>query len=108
MLNHLGSLPESQIAHIQALDVGADELLLEFDDVMNTARAHRYEESLPEEDFKLLQKIDSAADAVASAGVDIWSEESLRRAPEWEALRKAARFTRCTLKESWDISDDPS
>ncbi|MCI4081635.1 MULTISPECIES: hypothetical protein [Streptomyces] len=107
MLNHLGSIPESQITHIRTLDVGTDELLLEFDDVMNTAKARRFDESLSEEDFNLLQKIDSAADAVACAGAEIWSEESLRSAPEWEELRKVARFARCTLAKSWDISNDP-
>ncbi|GLV91687.1 hypothetical protein Slala04_31410 [Streptomyces lavendulae subsp. lavendulae] len=107
VLNHLGSIPESQITHIRTLDVGTDELLLEFDDVMNTAKARRFDESLSEEDFNLLQKIDSAADAVACAGAEIWSEESLRSAPEWEELRKVARFARCTLAKSWDISNDP-
>lgn len=90
-----------QVAYLRASGVGADEMLLQFDDVLNVARARVADGSLNREDYLLLQSVNGNANSVSAGPVSIWTESALEEAVEWEELRAASGVVKSRLERSW-------
>ncbi|MFE3428269.1 hypothetical protein [Streptomyces sp. NPDC059171] len=107
VLDLLGAEADRQAAYLQASKVGADEILLQFDDLLHVARARVGDLSLSHEEYILLQSVDGRADSVSAGSESIWTEIALEEAVEWRELRAAARVAKTSLERSWsqDIDD---
>ncbi|MFD7094712.1 hypothetical protein [Streptomyces xanthophaeus] len=104
VLARLAASSEIQLEYIVNLDVGSDELLLEFDDVLGAARGRESDGSLKLSEYRLLVKVDEAANSVAAMGGDIWSHESVRSSILWGDLRLTAGVVHSELASSWGTS----
>lgn len=63
-----------------------DELALDFEN-FHSAVIGNFADELPSEPAAVLVEVDAALDGIKSEG---WSEEAVRNAPEWAAVRRAA------------------
>ncbi|WJV45853.1 hypothetical protein [Streptomyces flavofungini] len=108
MLDLLSAEPDRQAAYLQASGVGADEILLQFDDVLHVARARVGDRSLSHEEYLMLQSVDGRADSVSAGSEPIWTEVALEEAVEWRELRAAARVAKASLERSWSQDVDDS
>ncbi|MEU1296351.1 hypothetical protein ABZ439_28475 [Streptomyces sp. NPDC005840] len=106
VLGLLSAEPDRQAAYLQASGVGADEILLQFDDVLHVARARVGDHSLSHEEYLLLQSVDERADSVSAGPESIWAEIALEEAAEWRELRAAARAAKSSLERSWSQDFD--
>lgn len=101
VLDLLSAESDRQAAYLQASGVGADEILLQFDDVLHVARARVSDGSLRREDYLLLQPVNERADSVSAGPESIWAADALEEALEWRELRAAARAAKSSLESSW-------
>lgn len=101
VLDLLGADPDRQAAYLQASRVEADEILLQFDDVLHVARARVGDGSLKREDLHLIESVNESVDAVSEGPESIWAAAGLEEAAEWRELRAAARAVRTGLERSW-------
>ncbi|MFF9634368.1 hypothetical protein ACF1D2_07235 [Streptomyces bacillaris] len=106
VLDLLGAEADRQAAYLQASKVGADEILLQFDDVLHVARARVGDRSLSREEYHLLQSVSEYADSVNAGSELIWAEAALGEAVEWRELRAAAKAAKASLESSWSQGDD--
>lgn len=107
VLDLLSADSDRQVAYLQASGVEADEMLLQFDDVLHVARAREADGSLKHEDYLLLQSVNDSANSVSAGPGSIWTEGALEEAAEWEELRAASRVAKSRLGRSWsqDVSE---
>lgn len=101
VLDLLGADSDRQAAYLQDSGVEADEILLQFDDVLHVARARVDDGSLRREDYLLLQPVSERAEAVNAGSESIWAAGALEEAVEWRELRVAARVAKSNLESSW-------
>lgn len=101
VLDLLGADSDRQAAYLQDSGVEADEILLQFDDVLHVARARVGDGSLRREDYLLLQPVSERAEAVNAGSESIWAAGALEEAVEWRELRVAARVAKSNLESSW-------
>ncbi|NBM15776.1 hypothetical protein [Streptomyces sp. GC420] len=107
VLDLLSAEPERQLQYLQTSGVGADEMLLQFDDLLHVARARVADGSLSGEDYRLLQAVGESVNSVSEGPEEIWTESALEEAVEWEELRVASAAAKSDLELSWDrgVSD---
>ncbi|MFJ7904770.1 hypothetical protein ACIQ6V_30550 [Streptomyces sp. NPDC096198] len=103
VLDLLSATADRQVAYLRGSAVGADELLLQFDDVLHVARARAADGSLAHEDLQLLLEVGDKVERVNAGPDSIWSEDALSAAVEWEDLRVTAGGARTTLEGSWTL-----
>lgn len=101
VLDLLGADSDRQAAYLQDSGVEADEILLQFDDVLHVARVRVGDGSLRREDYLLLQPVSERAEAVNAGSESIWAAGALEEAVEWRKLRVAARVAKSNLESSW-------
>ncbi|MYR25468.1 MULTISPECIES: hypothetical protein [unclassified Streptomyces] len=106
VLGLLSAEPDRQAEYLQASGVGADEILLQFDDVLHVARARVGDRSLSHEEYILLQSINGHVDAVSAAPESIWTVAALEERVEWRELRAAARAVKASLERYWSQDSD--
>lgn len=102
-LQLLSSPARVQIEYLRSVGVDADELLLEFDDLIKAAQGFVFDGWLDSSDYHSLEVVENDANAVNSAGAHIWSARALSESQEWAALRIAAESAKLTLSESWNL-----
>ncbi|MEU1853607.1 hypothetical protein ABZ499_31180 [Streptomyces sp. NPDC019990] len=102
----LSAEPNRQAAYLQAAGVGAEEILLQLDDVLHVARARVGDRSLSHEEYLLLQSVNGRANSVSEGAEPIWTEVALEEAVEWRELRAAARVAKAALERSWSQKFD--
>ncbi|MFF0765061.1 hypothetical protein [Streptomyces sp. NPDC003737] len=102
VLDLLSAEPERQLQYLQTSGVGADEMLLQFDDLLHVARARVADGSLHGEDYRLLQAVGESVNSVSEGPEEIWAEGALEEAVEWEELRVASAAAKSDLELSWD------
>lgn len=100
-LGLLSADPEKQVEYLRSSGVEAEEILLQFDDVMHVARARVADGSLNHEDYLLLQAVNESANSVSAGPESIWTEGALEEASEWEAVRTSSRLAKAGLGQSW-------
>lgn len=107
VLGLLSAASDRQAAYLHESGVGTDELLLQFDDVLNVARARVADGSLKQEDILLLLKVGERVDSVNAGPDSIWDEAALGLAPEWQELRIAAGAAKVSFERAWnpDLGD---
>ncbi|MET7533300.1 hypothetical protein [Streptomyces goshikiensis] len=103
VLDRLGAPPEEQVAYIRRVDVGTDELLLEFDDVVFGAKAMLYDGLLSASEFEALRRVEVRAESVDAGGTGIWTDAAVAEAAEWPALRSVAGTVKSELAEAWEL-----
>ncbi|MEV4920791.1 hypothetical protein AB0K47_28780 [Streptomyces tirandamycinicus] len=86
-LERLSWPAERQLSHLKSLEVGADELALEFDDAFRLVRGQVAEEKLPKLAVEATQPIDDILVRMTNAGAEIWRSDALANSPEWAELR---------------------
>lgn len=101
-LTLLSAEPERQVEYLRASGVEAEEVLLQFDDVVHVARARVADGSLSNEEYLLLQAVNEGASSVNAGPDSIWTEGALEEAAEWEEVRAASRVAKSSLEQSWD------
>ncbi|MFF8581733.1 hypothetical protein ACF05R_23770 [Streptomyces albidoflavus] len=101
VLDLLSAEPERQLRYLQTSGVGADEMLLQFDDLLHVARARVADGSLNGEDYRLLQAVGEIVNSVSESPEGIWAEGALEEAIEWEELRVASATAKSDLGLSW-------
>lgn len=104
VLGLLSATSDRQVSYLRQSNVGADELLLQFDDVLYVARARVADGSLEGEDFLLLLKVNKRVDSVNSGPDSIWTNEALEVAVEWRELRITAGAVEASLEKSWNLA----
>jgi hypothetical protein len=102
VLNLLGEEPVRQSEYLHRSGVGVEEILLQFDDVFQVSRARLDDGSLTQEEYALLQEVNTRADVVNSSPKSIWTEAALRSVAEWNDLRAAARAAKSELEGFWN------
>lgn len=103
VLGLLSAPPDRQTAYVREAGVGTDELLLQFDDVLHTARARAADGSLRQEDLLLLLEVDERVDAVNAGPDSIWDEAALGTSTEWRELRVTAGVVKAAFEKSWSL-----
>jgi len=106
VLGLLGAEPGRQVEYLQASEVEADEILLQFDDLLHVARARVADGSLKNEDYLLIKSTNERADALNARPDSIWAAAALNEAAEWRDLRVAARIAKLSLEQSWSQDFD--
>ncbi|MFI5478041.1 hypothetical protein ACIBAB_02870 [Streptomyces rubiginosohelvolus] len=106
VLDLLGAEADRQAAYLQASQVGAEEILLQFDDVLHVARARVGDRSLSHQEYRLLQSVGEYADSVNAGSELMWADAALGEAVEWRELRAAAKAAKASLESSWSQGDD--
>ncbi|MGV9907371.1 hypothetical protein ACWDU8_33650 [Streptomyces sp. NPDC003388] len=101
VLDLLSAGPERQVEYLRASGVGPDEVLLQFDDVLHVAHARLADGSLNDKDYFLLQTVNESVNSVSAGPEDIWAEDALEEAAEWEEVRAASRLAKSGLERSW-------
>ncbi|MEU6263190.1 hypothetical protein [Saccharopolyspora shandongensis] len=89
-----------QAEYMRVSRVGADEIILQLDDVMYVARARLHDGSLTQDEFLLLQSVDEVI-CSANEFESICDEIALKESASWRELRAAARLARSELEQSW-------
>ncbi|MER5966242.1 hypothetical protein [Streptomyces sp. NPDC002057] len=102
VLDLLGADPGRQTAYLQESGVEADEILLQFDDVLHVARARACDGSLRREDLLLIESVHESVDAVSEGPESIWAASGIEESAQWSELRTAARAARTGLDRHWD------
>jgi len=103
VLGLLSATPERQAVYLQESGVGADEILLQFDDVLHVARARISDGSLKQEDYLLLQGVNERVDSVNACPDSIWADAALEEAAEWRELQIVAGAVKLSLERSWNL-----
>lgn len=101
-LSLLSEEPERQVEYLRASGVEAEEVLLQFDDVLHVARARAADGSLSDEDYVQLQAVNRSANFLNAGPGPIWTEGALKKAAEWEEVRSASRVAKSSLEQSWN------
>lgn len=78
---------ERQLRHLKSLQVGVDELALEFDDAFRLVRGKVAEGRLPKFVVEVTQSIDNTLERMTTTGGEIWTAEALANSPEWANVR---------------------
>lgn len=102
----LGAEPGRQVEYLQASEVEADEILLQFDDLLHVAHARVADGSLKNEDYLLIRSTNERADALNARPDSIWTAAALNEATEWRDLRVTARIAKLSLEQSWSQDFD--
>ncbi|MFD5570286.1 hypothetical protein [Streptomyces cadmiisoli] len=102
----LGADPDRQTAFMQESRVGADEILLQFDDLLHVASARADDGSLKHEDHLLIKSIKEGTAAVSNGPDSIWTVEAIEESAEWRDLRVVARVAKARLERSWAQESD--
>jgi hypothetical protein len=97
--------PATQIALFPAFVVVADELALDFEQhyliVQDTLA------DLGEDVVARVADLDRALDGMSGpAHLDLWTDDALREAPEWEAIRELAR--QVLVSAAWSEGPPPT
>ncbi|RSS79036.1 hypothetical protein [Streptomyces sp. WAC06614] len=103
VLRLLSSPPSVQLEFLKSVRVGADELLLQFDDLIRAAHGRLVFDSMNEEEYGQLQHVETFVNSVNEAGAYIWSDDALCSSAEWANLRAAAGETRQQLADRWEL-----
>ncbi|WP_157868645.1 hypothetical protein [Streptomyces caatingaensis] len=104
VLNLLGATPGHQAQYLQETRVGADELLLQLDDVLHVARARLSDGSLTRKDYLSLLEVAEAADSLDSSPGSVYTDAALETSSEWRNLRTAANSAKASLEKTWDLN----
>lgn len=80
---------QSQFDYLSQLGTApmVDELALEFDDAYNTVAELRARDELSDHAVRALDEVNSALSAIPE---ELWTEQALRTAPEWQRVRELA------------------
>ncbi|MFE7775784.1 hypothetical protein ACFU5O_18155 [Streptomyces sp. NPDC057445] len=78
---------DHQLNHIRDLDVGVDELALEFDDAFRLALGRAAQGELPQQVVTLLTPTNDKLESMTTQGLTVWTPEALTEAPEWVEVR---------------------
>jgi hypothetical protein len=81
---------DRQLAYIDRIGVGVDELALQFDDAFHLAESKVRDGLLSGEMFHLLELLDERFEEMTSGPGCLWSTEGLSEAPEWKDVRSLA------------------
>ncbi|MFD7584694.1 hypothetical protein ACFV84_04580 [Kitasatospora sp. NPDC059811] len=98
----IGCPPARQLEYIKTERVGVDEIALQFDDVLNLVQGAVDEGSLSPEILELLLPIDSQLKEMTESKEDLWDDESLSEASEWDELRLAAQQALVGFERIWE------
>lgn len=101
-LGLLASPSDLQVAHLRGMRVGVDELLLDLDDLEHFARALVARGEISSRDLDIIHVATEPMSALTGPpSAVMWQEGALAVAPEWNALRSAARRSLQELEEAW-------
>jgi hypothetical protein len=90
-LRALGAPPDEQLEHVSSSDARTGKVALDFDDAyLLLQQCQQLELTTAQRDA--VADVDRLlADLTGPDGSPLWTEAALRRAPEWESVRSAAR-----------------
>jgi hypothetical protein len=87
----LAGSAEAQLAYLRTLEVGPDELALQFDDAYIVLPLLRDEGLVSDEARWALDEVDAQLAAMSDGPPEMWDDEALTGAPEWARVRELAR-----------------
>jgi hypothetical protein len=90
-LQRLASSADSQVSYLQSMNLSADELALELDDSLPALGSLLESGQVTDQQAAAMRRVDEALSQMSGrANRELWTEEGLRHAPEWERVRNLA------------------
>lgn len=101
VLRRLAAEAPSQQAYLQELDVEADELALEYDDLFRLADVKRRNGDLVSKEYDALKALNIQLDAMSDTEkAALWAFDALQSRPEWVEVRRLAAEALATLSHT--------